>query len=128
MNYILKQNYGISLPYAMREEVGYLVKDVSDQEHKVLSPQWVYDIFCENYVDNMPLFQISECHFKQVDGIMAEAVIACGDRKTTVDANGNGRLDAVSNTIKQYLGSVISCRTMRSTRSQKVPRQRRSPM
>ena len=34
MNYILKQNYGISLPYAMREEVGYLVKDVSDQEHK----------------------------------------------------------------------------------------------
>ncbi|MEZ3460796.1 MAG: 2-isopropylmalate synthase [Lachnospiraceae bacterium] len=104
VNYILKQNYGISLPYAMREEVGYLVKDVSDQEHKVLSPQWVYDIFCENYVDNTPLFQINECHFKQVDGIMAEAVITCGDRKTTVDANGNGRLDAVSNTIKQYFG------------------------
>ena len=39
-----------------------------------------------------------------LDGIMAEAVIACGDRKTTVDANGNGRLDAVSNTIKQYFG------------------------
>lgn len=104
VNYILKQNYGISLPYAMREEVGYLVKDVSDQEHKVLSPQWVYDIFCENYVDNTPLFQISECHFKQIDGIMAESVIVCGDKKTTVDANGNGRLDAVSNTIKQYFG------------------------
>ena len=102
VNYILKQNYGISLPYAMREEVGYLVKDVSDQEHKVLSPQWVYDIFCENYVDNLPLFQISECHFEQIDGIMAEATIVCGDRKTPVKANGNGRLDAVSNTIKQY--------------------------
>ena len=104
VNYILKQNFGISLPEAMREEVGYLVKDVSDNEHKELSPQWVYDIFTENYVDNMPFFQINECHFKQIDGIMAEAVITCGDKKTTVDANGNGRLDAVSNTIKQYFG------------------------
>ena len=86
----------------MREEVGYLVKDISDHEHKVLSPQWVYDIFSENYLDNMPLFQINECHFKQVDGIMAEAIITCGDKKITVDANGNGRLDAVSNAIKQY--------------------------
>ncbi len=104
VNYILKQNFGISLPEAMREEVGYLVKDISDQEHKELSPQWVYEIFRDNYVDVMPYFQILECHFKQIDGIMAEAVIACGDKKTTVDANGNGRLDAVSNTIKQYFG------------------------
>lgn len=104
VNYILKQNFGISLPEAMREEVGYLVKDISDQEHKELSPQWVYEIFRDNYVDVTPYFQISECHFKQIDGIMAEAVIACGDKKTTVDANGNGRLDAVSNTIKQYFG------------------------
>ena len=104
VNYILKQNFGISLPEAMREEVGYLVKDVSDQEHKELSAQWVYDIFTENYVDNTPFFQINECHFKQIDGIMAEAIITCGDKKTVVDANGNGRLDAVSNTIKQYFG------------------------
>lgn len=104
VNYILKQNFGISLPEAMREEVGYLVKDISDQEHKELSPQWVYEIFRDNYVDVTPYFQIPECHFKQIDGIMAEAVIACGDKKTTVDANGNGRLDAVSNTIKQYFG------------------------
>lgn len=104
VNYILKQNFGISLPETMREEVGYLVKNVSDNEHKELSPQWVYDIFVENYVDKMPYFQINECHFKQIDGIMAEAVITCGDKKTTVDANGNGRLDAVSNTIKQFFG------------------------
>ena len=104
VNYILKQNFGISLPDAMREEVGYLIKDISDKEHKELSPQWVYEIFSEKYVEPTPYFQIHECHFKQIDGIMAEAVITCGDKKTTVDANGNGRLDAVSNTIKQYFG------------------------
>lgn len=104
VNYILKQNFGISMPDAMREEVGYLMKHVSDEEHKELSPQWVYEIFEDNYINPTPYFQISECHFKQVDGIMAEATITCGDKSTIVDANGNGRLDAVSNTIKQFFG------------------------
>ena len=39
---------------------------------------------------------------KQVNGIFAEAVILHNDSTRKVDANGNGRLDAVSNIIKQY--------------------------
>ena len=102
--YILKQNFSISIPEKMRQEVGYAVKQVSDEEHKELSPQWVYEIFCDNYVHYMPHFSITECHFKQSDGIMAESTIAYGDKKSIVDANGNGRLDAVSNTIKEFFG------------------------
>ncbi|MCI5621736.1 MAG: 2-isopropylmalate synthase [Lachnospiraceae bacterium] len=102
VSYILKQNFGISLPEKMREEVGYLVKHVSDEEHKELSPQWVYQIFEDKYVNQQPHFTIPECHFKQVDGIIAEATIHQGDCSTIVHANGNGRLDAVSNIIKQY--------------------------
>lgn len=104
VNYILKQNFGISLPESMREEVGYMMKQVSDEEHKELSPQWVYEIFSEHYLNPTPYFEIDECHFKQIDGIMAEVTIKSGDKKTVVDAMGNGRLDAVSNTIKQYFG------------------------
>ena len=99
ISYILKQNFSISMPVAMREEVGYAVKQVSDEEHKELSPQWVYEIFEENYVNRMPYFTVDECHFKQNDGIMAEATITHGGKKTVVDANGNGRLYAVSNTL-----------------------------
>lgn len=102
ISYILKQNFSINLPKSMQEEVGYTVKNVSDKEHKELSPQWVYEIFEDNYLEYTPVFRIEECHFKQVRGIMAEATIVCGEKKVVVDANGNGRLDAVSNTIKQY--------------------------
>lgn len=102
ISYILQQNFSISIPKKMQEEVGYAVKQVSDEEHKELSPQWVYEIFEENYVNYMPYFHIPECHFKQSNGIMAESTIAWGEKKVIVDANGNGRLDAVSNTIKQY--------------------------
>ena len=100
--YILKQNFGISMPDKMKEEVGYLIKQVSDEEQKELSPQWIYEIFEEIYVGRHPHFEISECHFKQIDGIFAEAVIKQDDKMRKVDANGNGRLDAVSNIIKQY--------------------------
>lgn len=100
--YILKQNFSIALPEKMREEVGYAVKQVSDEEHKELSPQWVHEIFTESYVNYTPVFTIDECHFKQNNGIFAEATLTIGDKKIVVDANGNGRLDAVSNILKEY--------------------------
>ena len=104
ISYILKNNFSISLPEKMREEVGYAVKRVSDREHKELSPKWVYDIFMEQYVEFNPYFQIRECHFKQIDGIMSEVTITSKDKKAVVDASGNGRIDAVSNALKQYFG------------------------
>ncbi len=100
--YILKQNFGLSLPEAMREEVGYAIKHVSDVEHKELSPEWVYDIFKSKYLANTSAFTISECHFAQTDGITAEVTIDIADSKAKVMGTGNGRLDAVSNALKQY--------------------------
>ncbi len=101
--YILSRHFSISLPAKMRENVGYAVKQVSDEQHKELSPRDVYDIFIDNYIANTPVFFIPECHFTQTDhGIMADSVINSYGMKSDIKANGNGRLDAVSNTIKQF--------------------------
>ncbi|MCI9025453.1 MAG: 2-isopropylmalate synthase [Dorea sp.] len=102
VNYILMQSHGINLPQKMREEVGYLVKDVSDKAHKELNPEWVYQIFSDHYINTRPVFHIDECHFKQVDGITSEVTINHGGESRVITAMGNGRLDAVSNAIKQY--------------------------
>ena len=75
VNYILMHSHGINLPKAMREEVGYMVKDVSDKAHKELTPDWVYQIFSDHYINTKSIFHIDECHFKQVDGITAEVTI-----------------------------------------------------
>lgn len=40
--------------------------------------------------------------FKQVDGITAEVTINHAGESKVITSNGNGRLDAVSNAIKQY--------------------------
>lgn len=102
VNYILKQNFGINLPDKMKEEVGYLVKDVSDKAHKELSPDWIYQIFEDNYITVKPVFTVDECHYKQENGILAEAVIHHAGADRVITAVGNGRLDAVSNAIKHY--------------------------
>ncbi len=105
VNYILKQNYGISLPDKMKEEVGYLVKGVSDRAHKELTPEWVYNIFEENYVNCRGVFTIVDCNFKKEgEGILAETTLCHTGENRTISASGNGRLDAVSNAIQQYFG------------------------
>ena len=102
VNYILMHSHGINLPKAMREEVGYMVKDVSDKAHTELTPDWVYQIFSDHYINTKSIFHIDECHFKQVDGITAEVTINHAGESKVITSNGNGRLDAVSNAIKQY--------------------------
>ena len=104
ISYVLKEKYSMTLPDAMKESVGYMIKDVSDKGHKELEPEEIYQIFEDKYIHNMPVFQIVECHFKQTDGIVAEAAINYNNEVTRVKANGNGRLDAVSNVIKQFFG------------------------
>ena len=102
VNYILMHSHGINLPKAMREEVGYMIKDVSDKAHKELTPDWVYQIFSDHYINTKSIFHIDEFHFKQVDGITAEVTINHAGESKVITSNGNGRLDAVSNAIKQY--------------------------
>jgi len=102
VSYILKTNYGMMVPKAMQEDVSYTIKDISDREHAELSPERIYQIFEDKYVHNDGAFQITDCHFKKGDGIFAEVTILHAGREHVVAANGNGRLDAVSNAIKQY--------------------------
>lgn len=103
--FILKQNFGIALPDKMKEEVGYLMKGVSDRKHSELSPADIYQIFEDNYIEQREVFNIPECHFKQTpEGITAEVTIEQNKERRVIETSGNGRLDAVSNAIKLYFG------------------------
>ena len=102
--FVLKQQFGFSLPTDMKEEVGYLVKGVSDRRHQELLPKEIYSIFEENYVKPRDIFDITECHFKQENGIQAEVTIEQSGERKVIRTGGNGRLDAVSNAVKNFFG------------------------
>lgn len=109
IGYLLEHNFGYVLPAKMREAVGYTVKSVSDHSHKELSPAEVLEIFRNEYVNiNAPL-ELEDYHFvRKPDAMKAIVTISQNGVTRDISAEGNGRLDAVSNAIKQHLGIEYS--------------------
>ena len=105
--YILEQNFGYAVPQQMREEIGYMVKDISDREHKELSPVEVYQAFAKEYINVFDPIDITDATFRKAsdfksnDGMIVEIKVRIADKEYEFDAVGNGRLDAISNALKQ---------------------------
>ena len=105
IGFLLEKKYGISLPAKLREVVGYAVKDVSDKEHRELSPTDVYDIFNGSFVNIFSPLKVLEVHYKQDDGnITASVTTLMHGKKAVTDGVGNGRLDAVSDALMKISG------------------------
>ncbi len=109
IGYLLEHNFGYILPPKMREDVGYTVKGYSDHSHKELSPSEVLDIFTKEYINiNSPL-KLVDYHFvRSADIIKAIVTVETNGETRDISADGNGRLDAVSNAIKKHLGVEYS--------------------
>lgn len=109
IGYLLEHNFGYVLPPKMREVVGYTVKGYSDASHKELSPAEVLEIFTKEYVNINTHINLIDYHFVRTpDAIKALLTIESNGEKKDISAEGNGRLDAVSNAIKQHLGIEYS--------------------
>lgn len=104
IGYLMEQKFGIDMPPKMREDFGYAVKSVSDHAHKELMPDEIREIFNKRYVNKKDFFNVDEAHYQQKNGITATVTITRGNKTITREATGNGRLDAVSNAVKDALG------------------------
>ncbi|MBQ8848864.1 MAG: 2-isopropylmalate synthase [Clostridia bacterium] len=105
IGWLLEHNYGYVLPPKMREDVGYTVKNVSDRSHKELAPAEVLEIFKNEYVNINTPIELEDYHFvRKTDCMKAIVTISQNGETRDISAEGNGRLDAVSNAIKRHLG------------------------
>ena len=104
IGYILETRFGYDLPRRMRERVGYLVKGISDHSHKELSPDEVYLIFRQHYIDITAPLNLTSVHYVQHNGIEATIDIEYNGTTASATNSGNGRLDAVSNAVRSYTG------------------------
>ncbi len=104
VGYILEHNYGIKLPARMKEAMGYAVKHESDVRHKELKAPEIFEVFGRRFLMPRPHFDLGEVHYRQENGITAIIEVLEGEKRTVVEATGNGRLDAVSNALKRHFG------------------------
>ena len=104
IGYLLETQFGLDLPKKMREEFGYLVKGISDHAHKELLPDEVHEIFQSTYVNIKTPLEYKEIHYVQKNGIQAAVTLTQNGEEYTIKADGTGRLDAVSNALRAFLG------------------------
>ncbi|MCR5766991.1 MAG: 2-isopropylmalate synthase [Lachnospiraceae bacterium] len=108
IGYLLEKSFGYILPAKMREDVGYTIKNISDRKHKELSPAEVLDAFTKNYININTRIKMLDYHFVRKPEIIVTLTVEIDGKVQDLKAPGNGRLDAVSNALKQNLGVVFS--------------------
>ncbi|MGI6088411.1 MAG: 2-isopropylmalate synthase [Bilifractor porci] len=107
VGYVLETHYDLILPKKMREAMGYAAKDLSDHLHKELKPDEIFSLFKQTFEDKDSPLTVNGVHFRQLDSGRIEASVNSryGDGEFSVTkAEGNGRLDAVSNALKKAHG------------------------
>ena len=108
IGYLLETQFGLDLPKKMREEFGYIVKGISDHAHKELLPKEVHEIFQDTYVNIKTPLEYKEIHYVQKNGIQATVTLLQNGQEFTVKSDGDGRLDAVTNALKAFLGKQFT--------------------
>ena len=106
IGYILETQFNLVLPPKMREQFGYHVKSISDHEHRELSAGEVHDIFMRDFVNLQEKLNVLEAGYSETQGdkLKGRVVIEYNGQATTVEVEGNGRLDCVSSAIKKVTG------------------------
>ena len=102
VGYILETKFGLNLPPKMREAMGYTAKAVSDHTHKELMPEEIFELFKRTFENVVSPLSLNGVHFQQVNGGITTRVTSIfNGKEITTEAEGNGRLNAVSNALKK---------------------------
>lgn len=102
VGYILETKFGLNLPPKMREAMGYTAKAVSDHTQKELMPEEIFELFKQTFENVVTPLSLNGVHFQQVNGgITTQVTSIFNGKQITTEAEGNGRLNAVSNALKK---------------------------
>lgn len=106
IGYILETQFKLVLPPKFREVFGYHVKSISDREHRELLPKEVHEIFERDFVNLNETLHVLEAGYENTSSetLKGKIVIEYNGKATTVEVEGNGRLDCVSAAIKKVTG------------------------
>lgn len=108
IGFLLMKKFGIDLPPKFRETVSYAVKNVSDRQHKELSPEEIYNIFMSKFVNAEKTLKYKEAHFVQSGEYEAKLTVVQNNRERIITGKGNGRLDAVSDALRRCLNITFT--------------------
>ena len=88
----------------MRENFGYVVKNISDTMQKELMSEEIYQIFMEEYVNLNTPVEFINYQFAKHDDFSTKVTIRINGEVEEIVGEGNGRLDAINQALQTKLG------------------------
>ena len=105
IGYVLETQFKFVLPPKMREVFGYHVKSISDHAHKELSPDEVHEIFLRDFVNVNTILSVKSAEYdEREETVRAIVSLEYDGKPITAEVTGSGRLDCISNAIKEVTG------------------------
>ena len=108
--YILESNFGIIAPKGMHPLIGAVVKAKADRLQRELTPNEVYELFAEKWLQTkapLNVLNVSEHHNEgergtdSPDQVLGMATISYKGEEYSIAATGNGPLDAFVSALRQ---------------------------
>ncbi|MBO4897903.1 MAG: 2-isopropylmalate synthase [Clostridia bacterium] len=106
--FVMQRKFGVFLPKSVSQELSFILTDVSDREHKELTPQLIYDTFIDEFVDIVKPVRLIDYDVLSKKG-QTEIVVTmdCEGEDKKYIGTGNGPLDAMADVIRTGMGLNI---------------------
>ena len=103
--YILETNYGMMVPKQMQRDFGPLVTDLSDTRGAELSPDDIYKLFSDTYINkNAPADLINWAESKEGETSLVTGEINWHKDKKYIEGRGDGVLEAFCQSLIDATG------------------------
>jgi 2-isopropylmalate synthase len=100
ISYILSSRFGYQLPEALRREVGYFIKRVSDKEHRELEPNDMFEAFSREYINRSDVVLLESTSWTNSHKT-ASISLRYNNNEYTATASGNGHIDSFAAALKK---------------------------
>lgn len=106
VSYVMEKKFGYTLPAQMLTGFSKHITELSDKKQTVLEPEEIYEAFKSDYINNESPIHLAFYHCDVKDNVtVLSATVEYNGKITTVEAEGNGPLDALSHALEQLTGA-----------------------
>lgn len=112
--YILETEFGFFLPKAMHDDFGKIVKNKSDQSSSELSPESIFNLFRDEYINIKTPYHLKNYKLNSIQNVetdenivQLEALISINNEEREIGGTGNGPVDAFFNAL--HTSNINGC-------------------
>ena len=107
--YLLEKDHGLSMPRRLQIEFSQVIQKIADESGKEISPSDVWDNFQSTYLNESGSYEFVDHNINSKankDGSQTDEItinLKVNDKIISITGTGNGPIDAIVNSIKDYL-------------------------